>query len=105
MHHLIKTLDGPHHSPSGLPGPIGKRVLNCETEPVIEFHSISSEDIAMKEQVLKDLSTDQKYMFEIFQAIKNGSCSTSLACQKPWQAQRSKMAYHSQPIPKAIYLH
>ena len=50
---------------------------------MIEFDSISSEDIAMEEQVLKDLNTDQKYMFEIFQAIKNGSCSPSLAVKNP----------------------
>lgn len=53
---------------------------NCTKLPVCKFKRICSDDLPiMTEDVLKDLSRDQKYLYQICHAIQSGSCSSSLA--------------------------
>lgn len=35
------------------------------------------------EEILKDLSSDQKYLYEMIHAIQRGRCESSLASKKP----------------------
>ena len=68
LRHLIALLDGPTKSDTGFQGPCGK-VLSSVTElPVnVKFKELNngSDLIELPDEVLKDLSADQKYGYEI----------------------------------------
>lgn len=61
-------------------------MTNCKRQSVVEFDAISSETIAIEQT---DLSTDQMYLFEIYQAVLCGDCSQSLALRN-----LTKMAHY-----------
>ena len=82
LKHLLYKKDGRPKGPSAFPGPIGKSFKNCESRPIIPFQRIESDDIMLDFDQL-DLSTDQKYLGEMYQAIQNGSVSASLARRDP----------------------
>lgn len=80
LRHLIQHLDGGTSGPKAFSGPIGKSLANCENLPVVRFVLISSE---FPEIDTKDLSTDQRYLWDICQAVKNGNCSSDLSLKHP----------------------
>ena len=80
LRNLWKVLDGKSTGPTSLPGPIGKQLENCERLPVISFIPIHCEDISVD---IEDLSTDQKYLSEMFRAIRLGDVSESLSFRDP----------------------
>ncbi|GBP11868.1 hypothetical protein EVAR_74506_1 [Eumeta japonica] len=76
LRHLFDYLDGKTSGPSTYNGPIGKLLDKCETRAVVEFESIPGQLPTLKPD---DLSTDQKYLFEITLAVITGSCADDLA--------------------------
>ena len=83
LRHLVQHLDGGTAGPNRFSGPIGKAMANCENLPVIKFAAISNEFPKIDIEVIKDLSTDQRYLWDICQAVTNGNCSTSLSKKHP----------------------
>lgn len=81
LRHLFSHLDGKTVSPNTYSGIIGKQLDKCETLPVVKFKSIESSCVFSYN--LKDLSTDQQYLYDIFHAVRSGVCSTSLANRNP----------------------
>lgn len=77
----MKQLDGKTSGPAGFSGPIGAALQNCEQLPICKFDAITSQlpELLM----VSDLSTDQKYLYEICQSIINGSCTEELARHSP----------------------
>lgn len=82
LRHLITHLDGRTSGPHGLTGAIGSKLEHCEELPVVNFERISSNLPRMNNEE-HDLSTDQKYLSEIVQAIESGIVSGSLASKNP----------------------
>ncbi|GBP41993.1 Putative AC transposase [Eumeta japonica] len=80
LRHLFDYLDGKTSGPSTYNGPIGKLLDKCETRAVVEFESIPGQLSTLKPD---DLSTDQKYLFEITLAVITGSCADDLANKSP----------------------
>ena len=80
--HLCRFLSGKTTGPARYAGDIGDKIGNCEELPLVNFKPIQGylPEILM---VLKDLSTDQKYLLEICQAISSGICSPDLAKRNP----------------------
>ena len=85
---LNENLDGPTSSDTGFSGPLGKaleKVSTLELNPAFES-IVTSEDLPpMPDEVAKDLSTDQKHSFKLWNAIRTGIVSVeldSLACGK-----------------------
>ena len=82
LRHLIALLDGPTKSDTGFQGPCGK-VLSSVTElPInVKFKELNngSDLIELPDEVVKDLSADQKYGYEICVAIKSGIVPDRLA--------------------------
>ena len=76
LRHLIENLDGKTSGPYGFTGPIGKQLLSCENNAIVKFEIINAE---VSNIDLNDLSTDQKYLFEIHRAITKGICPPDLA--------------------------
>ncbi|CAG9792722.1 unnamed protein product [Diatraea saccharalis] len=60
--------------------PIGSELQKCETMPIVEFTAISS---TLPEIASNDLSTDQKYLYDIMTAVSTGIFSSDLANMEP----------------------
>ena len=77
---IMKKLDGGTKGPCAHGGEIGKQLQNCETLPIVEFHAINGEIITAD---MTQLSTDQKYLLEIYQSVSAGSVDPNLAVRDP----------------------
>ena len=82
LRHLIETIDGRAYGPQGLTGPIGKKLYGCENFEIVRFAAIKvSHDLEITNP--EKLSHDQKYLFDIFYAIKAGNCPEKLKNRSP----------------------
>lgn len=82
LRHLFHYFDGKTTGPSTFSGPIGKLLETCEKLPIIKYLPIKV-DSEMTSLKSTDLSTDQKYLLDMCQAISSGECSLSLAHRQP----------------------
>ena len=80
LRHLFIKLDGVTTGSSSHAGPIGKSLENCEKLPIVNYEKIQSE---LSEVKFEDLSTDQKYLYEITMAVISGKCSDDLSNRSP----------------------
>uniref|UniRef100_A0A6P7GJ66 Uncharacterized protein LOC114338834 n=1 Tax=Diabrotica virgifera virgifera TaxID=50390 RepID=A0A6P7GJ66_DIAVI len=80
LRHLLQHFDGQTKGPNSFSGPIGLLLASCETKPIQKFESI---DIVLPEVDKNSLSTDQRYLYQICCAIKNGFCSEALSKRDP----------------------
>ena len=90
LRHLFQHLDGKASSPHGFSGSIGKQLEACEHLPTIHFERLDGNLPAMTEETVNDLSTDQKYLLEICQAVCSGVCSVSLSRRNPGRIAHSR---------------
>ena len=82
LRHLITGLDGRTCSDTGFTGPLGKALDDVTDLPIKKnFKKVTcgSELISLSTEVVNDLSSDQKYGYEIVSAIRAGSLSPRLA--------------------------
>lgn len=82
LRHLIHQIDGKTNDPRGFTGPIGKQLSNCDKMSVVPFQIIKP-DVELPSIDVCDLSTDQKYLYEMVQAIGEGTVSSQLAAKQP----------------------
>lgn len=87
LRHLFEKLDGNTSGPRAFSGPLGKRLQVCETLSVVSFSKIES---SVDEFLSDDLSTDQKYLYDICQAVKSGVCSEQLSKRQPGKMVHSR---------------
>lgn len=80
LKHLITQIDGKTSGPKGFLGKIGQQLSSCENLSVVNFEPIKTPDINIDSSVI---STDQKYMLEIFRAVSNGVCPEGLSTKNP----------------------
>ena len=85
LRHLLIQLDGKTSGPRQFTGPIGRLLYetNFENLPIVDFQPIPAEVIEIDENYSTDLSSDQRYLFEMYEAVSTGVCKSSLASQKP----------------------
>ena len=82
---VFKHLDGTTRSPTTFSGPLGKL---CEKDihhlPQVEFENISGEldDMKFPEETLKDLSSDQRLLYEYVIGISQGQVNPKYAAWK-----------------------
>jgi len=88
LRHIMKHLDGPTTGPQGFAGVIGSALTRCEYMPVCPFNSISSE--LQQELTIQDLSTDQRYLYEISKSVSSGFCPEELARRNPGKMAHSR---------------
>ncbi|CAG9830230.1 unnamed protein product [Diabrotica balteata] len=77
---VFAALNCPTTGPTSLSGTIGKGLTNCQDFPVVNYDKIDS---TFPEVDSTDLSTDQKYLWDICQAVVKGECSSELASRNP----------------------
>lgn len=87
LRHLFQKIDGKTSGPQHFSGRIGKSLETCETLPVTSFVPIP---VALPEISKKDLSTDQKYLLDISQAVSSGVCTPNLANKSPGKMAHSR---------------
>lgn len=87
LRHLLQHLDGPTSGPRAFSGPIGKALENCRALPVVPFDKI---DADLPVVVLNDLSNDQKYLWQMCEAISKGECSLALSKRNPGALNHSR---------------
>ena len=80
LKHIIKKVYGIAQGPNVFGGSITKTLKNCESLPIVKFKAIPT---VLPEIDYEDLSTDQKYLWEIANAISTGICSKALALKQP----------------------
>ena len=79
--HLMKELDGGTSGPENFGSLIGKQLVGCELLDVVDFKAVQVPEITIDE---KNLSSDQKYLLSIFNAVRMGFVSPHLASQNPY---------------------
>jgi hypothetical protein len=77
LRHLIQQLDGGTKGPDASSGDIEKSLRTCEQLPVTNFGTTSLTNCSSLTGA--DLTTDQKYVYDMCQAISSGHCSVDLA--------------------------
>ena len=87
LRHLVKKLDGKTSGPKGFSGEVGKELELCDEKAVVRFEPITAELPVVDRSVL---STDQKYMLDIHQAVVSGECSPELARRSPGKMAHSR---------------
>lgn len=87
LRHLMEHLDGVTAGPRAFAGIIGKSLSTCEQLPIVAFEPIESNDLSV---TVSDLSTDQQYMLEMFEAVRTGSCSEYLSKRDPGPLSHSR---------------
>ncbi len=77
---LITKLDGPTSSKDGFSGPIGKQLNNVGGLEVIKFKRFKNSEVLPRfpEHVYAKLSSDQKYLYRIVNALVSGHFPKSL---------------------------
>lgn len=81
LRHLFEHLDGPTNGPKGFSGPIGKSLVACEKLPVVKYTPINC--VLPTGLNSDDLSTDQKYLFDLCTAVSVGVCPVGLSLRNP----------------------
>lgn len=81
LRHLFAKLDGTTTGPNTYSGAIGKLLDDCEKRPVIVFERI--EGMLPDISNVKDLSSDQRYLYDITSAVISGKCSPDLSNRSP----------------------
>ena len=78
--HLINPVDGKTSGPATFTGPIGSKLCDCDKQAVSDFSAIPSEVITLDST---ELSTDQQYLLQIYNAVSSGECPNELALKNP----------------------
>jgi len=88
LRHLFQQLNGKTSGPRLFSGTLGKQLENCHKLPVRKFKPIKGNMRFLETAI--DLSTDQKYLFNICVSIINGECSIYLARINPGKQAHSR---------------
>jgi hypothetical protein len=88
LRHPLKHIDGATSGPRAFSGPIGKEMSVCEKLPPVAFTPIEC-NLPDIERIV-DLSTDQRYLYEICEAVSEGVCSVSLSRRDPGALSHSR---------------
>ncbi|CAG9830028.1 unnamed protein product [Diabrotica balteata] len=80
--------DGSTSNPTEYSGPIEKQLVAYENKPTLTFSAVIDNLPDLPKNVVNELSTDQKYLYEICQAVLTGFCTPELA-----NRQAGKMAH------------
>ena len=84
LRHLFERIDGKTSGPNSFKGVIGKELHSDFTsKPIVVYDPICGKTQYINCDVLNNLSTDQKYLYNICHAVQSGICSSELASMKP----------------------
>ena len=84
LRHLFERIDGKNSGPNSFKGVIGKE-LNSDftSKSIAVYNPICGRTQYINCDVLNNLNTDQKYLYNICHAVQSGFCSSELASMQP----------------------
>ena len=86
LRHLMEALDGKTDSKTGFSGPLGKllkQVPNMQRTQTFKKIEVGPDLIALPEDIVNDLSTDQELSYKLVKAIRSGHLPKDIALRKP----------------------
>lgn len=83
LRHLFEHLDGSTSGPRSYSGPVGTSLQQCDNMPVVEFQRMECDLPELPDSVVHDLSTDQRYLYDMCRAVASGTCSEALSHRIP----------------------
>ncbi|GBO18799.1 hypothetical protein AVEN_199579-1 [Araneus ventricosus] len=84
LRHLLQTLDGVTSGLRAFSGQIGIAIKTYEELAIVPFEAIEGTSLPeMDEFHIRDLSDDQRYLKDMFQAVSDANCPNDLANRKP----------------------
>ena len=82
--HLFDATGGKTAGPATFAGEIGKQIKNKVHQlQLVTFQAVPSDIPQISSQMVNDLSTDQRYLYEICQAVSMGKVSEELGKRSP----------------------
>jgi len=91
LRQVIKQLDGPTAAGDRWTGPVGKHLHeDVYLETPVKFKAIASSLQRPREDILSDLSTDQRLLLEYVLAIHNGTIPNRFVYHRPGPAVQSR---------------
>lgn len=87
LRHLFQHLDGQTTGPVTFSGVLGKQIQQCEKLPLVKYETI---DCKLPNLDFVNLSTDQKYLYEICVAVSSGECSVELLNRNPGKVSHAR---------------
>ncbi|XP_055922808.1 uncharacterized protein LOC129953593 [Eupeodes corollae] len=87
LRHLMAHVDGKTNDPKGFSGVLGKALESCDSLPIQGFEKIMVE---LPPITIEHLSTDQKYLYEMCEAVSNGNVDLELANRQPGRMSHSR---------------
>lgn len=91
LRELFTLIDGPTKGPSAFSGPIGSSLKSSVQLPLVKYKKIPSNlPVLHHDMKTNELSTDQRYLYEMCQAVSSGVCSESLAVRNPGKICQSR---------------
>ena len=82
--HLFDANDGKTTGPATFASEMGKQIKNKVHQlKLVTFQAVSSDIPQFSSQVVNDLSTDQRYLCEMCQAVSKGKVSEELGRRPP----------------------
>ncbi|ESO04220.1 hypothetical protein HELRODRAFT_172570 [Helobdella robusta] len=87
---VLVDVDGCTSGPREYPEPIEKQLATCENKTTLLFQPLTGHLPDLTKNVVNELSIDQKYLYEICQAVLTGSCSPELANRQPGNLSHSR---------------
>ena len=99
LHHLFVKVDGTTAGPKAFSGGIGKLLPHCENMPITNFKAIETEE-EIDQAIAEDLNSDQKYLLEIFNAVKAGEMESNLSHRSPGNLSHSRWLTTANRIPR-----
>ena len=86
IRHIFKDIDGITSGPSSFSGSIGKEIKQDLTKlSLVQFDAVAGKVKEIPEDIVKELSTDKRYLYEIALVYQNGPehCSENLLSKEP----------------------
>ena len=80
LRHLLIHIDGATSGPRAFTDKIGKAISTCEKLPIVVFTPLESD---LPPMIAADLSTNQKYLYDICGPVSKGFCSVPLSRRNP----------------------
>ena len=78
-------MDGSTSGANSFTSPIGKNIQHCDKNSIIQFRTIVYDNSipVLNEDMLNDLSSDQKYLYDIVHATRSGNAPHNFSMRKP----------------------
>lgn len=84
LRHLFQAIDGKASGPNVFEGDLGKAVaMPLSDFPVVQFKPVAGVVTQLPEDIVSDLSCDQKYLHDICIAVQHGVVPSGLANSNP----------------------